>query len=101
MNKTAILWDNDGVLVDTEVLYYEANRQVLAGVGVALTVAMFRELYLKDTIGGWHLAPGLSAEEIEAKRLERNRVYSELLRTRSWPTRTPLACRVRTMRGRP
>lgn len=84
MNTTAILWDNDGVLVDTEVLYYEANRQVLAGVGVALTVAMFRELYLKDTIGGWHLAHGLSAEEIEAKRLERNRVYGELLRTRSF-----------------
>lgn len=84
MNKTAILWDNDGVLVDTEVLYYEANRQVLAGLGVALTVAMFRELYLKDTVGAWHLARGLSAEEIEAKRLERNRVYSDLLRTRSF-----------------
>lgn len=84
MNTTAILWDNDGVLVDTEVLYYEANRQVLAGLGVVLTVAMFRELYLKDTIGGWHLAHGLSAEEIEAKRLERNRVYGELLRTRSF-----------------
>lgn len=84
MNKTAILWDNDGVLVDTEVLYYEANRQVLAGLGVALTVAMFRELYLKDTVGAWHLARGLSAEEIEVKRLERNRVYSDLLRTRSF-----------------
>src|SRR5512139_3985637 len=84
MRKTTIFWDNDGVLVDTEVLYYEANRQVLAGLGVALTVEMFRELYLKDTVGGWHLARGLSAAEVEEKRLERNRVYCELLRTRSF-----------------
>jgi len=25
----AILWDNDGLLVDTERVYFEANRQVL------------------------------------------------------------------------
>lgn len=84
MRKTAIFWDNDGVLVDTEVLYYEANRQVLAGLGVELTVEQFRELYMKDTIGGWHLVAGLSAEDVEAKRAERNRVYSGLLRTRSF-----------------
>ncbi len=28
-----ILWDNDGVLVDTEELYFEATRQVLARAG--------------------------------------------------------------------
>jgi HAD superfamily hydrolase (TIGR01509 family) len=83
MRKTAIFWDNDGVLVDTEVLYYEANRQVLAGLGVELTVEQFRELYMKDTIGGWHLA-GLSPAAMEEKRSERNRVYSDLLRTRSF-----------------
>ena len=26
----AIFWDNDGVLVDTEHLYFQATRQVLA-----------------------------------------------------------------------
>jgi HAD superfamily hydrolase (TIGR01509 family) len=83
MRKTAIFWDNDGVLVDTEVLYYEANRQVLAGLGVELTVEQFRELYMKETIGGWHLA-GLSPAAMEEKRSERNRLYSELLRTRAF-----------------
>jgi HAD superfamily hydrolase (TIGR01509 family) len=83
MRKTAIFWDNDGVLVDTEVLYYEANRQVLAGLGVELTVEQFRELYMKETIGGWHLAD-LSPAAMEEKRSERNRVYSELLRTRAF-----------------
>jgi HAD superfamily hydrolase (TIGR01509 family) len=83
MRKAAIFWDNDGVLVDTEVLYYEANRQVLAGLGVELTVEQFRELYMKETIGGWHLA-GLSPAAMEEKRSERNRVYSDLLRSRSF-----------------
>jgi HAD superfamily hydrolase (TIGR01509 family) len=83
MRKTAIFWDNDGVLVDTEVLYYEANRQVLAGLGIELTVEQFRELYMKETIGGWHLAD-LSPAAMEEKRSERNRVYSELLRTRAF-----------------
>ena len=83
MRKTAIFWDNDGVLVDTEVLYYEANRQVLAGLGVELTVEQFRELYMKETIGGWHLA-GLSPAAMEEKRSERNRFYSDLLRTRAF-----------------
>jgi len=83
MRKAAIFWDNDGVLVDTEVLYYEANRQVLAGLGVELTVEQFRELYMKETIGGWHLA-GLSPAAMEEKRSERNRLYSELLRTRAF-----------------
>ena len=26
----AILWDNDGVLVDTEGLYFQAGREILA-----------------------------------------------------------------------
>jgi hypothetical protein len=33
----AILWDNDGVLVDTEPLYFRATAQVLEKVGVKLT----------------------------------------------------------------
>ena len=30
----AILWDNDGVLVDTEELYFEATQKVLADAGI-------------------------------------------------------------------
>ena len=32
----ALLFDNDGVLVDTEALYFRANREALATVGVEL-----------------------------------------------------------------
>src|SRR5688572_1775429 len=41
----AIFWDNDGVLVDTEHLYFEATRTVLARVGVSLTHADYVELF--------------------------------------------------------
>ena len=31
---TTLLWDHDGVLVDTEGLYFRATREVLASVGL-------------------------------------------------------------------
>jgi HAD superfamily hydrolase (TIGR01509 family) len=33
----AVIWDNDGVLVDTEELYFKATREVLSEIGVDLT----------------------------------------------------------------
>jgi len=32
-----ILWDNDGVLVDTEGLYFRATQTVLHPIGIELT----------------------------------------------------------------
>jgi len=40
----AILFDNDGVLVDTEPLYFRANQETLAGVGIDLDAATYVEL---------------------------------------------------------
>jgi beta-phosphoglucomutase-like phosphatase (HAD superfamily) len=45
--KRAILWDNDGVLVDTERWFFEANRLELAAMGVTATWAQFEEVNLK------------------------------------------------------
>ena len=42
-----ILWDNDGVLVNTEGLYFRATQAVLAEVGVKLTPEQFKEISLK------------------------------------------------------
>ncbi len=42
--KTTILWDHDGVLVDTEPWYYEATRLQLGELGIPLP----RDEYLKD-----------------------------------------------------
>jgi HAD superfamily hydrolase (TIGR01509 family) len=43
----AIFWDNDGVLMETEHLYYQANAEALARAGVELTLETFRELSLR------------------------------------------------------
>ena len=77
----AILWDHDGVLVDTERLYFQANREQLARVGVDLTPDLYRQLLLVDNRGAWHLAEerGVSRERIDALRAERDRRYQEAL----------------------
>jgi HAD superfamily hydrolase (TIGR01509 family) len=77
----AIFWDNDGVLVDTERLYLEATRQVLASVGVPLTDSQYMELFLVQGIGAWHLveAKGFSRSDIEQLRETRNTLYAQRL----------------------
>ncbi len=77
----AILFDNDGVLVDTEELYFRANREALASVGVTLDLATYVEVLLRQGIGVWHLAEGrgLSAAEIDGLRGDRDRRYLELV----------------------
>jgi HAD superfamily hydrolase (TIGR01509 family) len=76
-----LLWDNDGVLVDTEGLYYRATRTVLAGVGVTLDEEQYRELFLRQARGAWHLAEerGLSPAQLAALRADRDASYAALL----------------------
>ncbi len=77
----AIFWDNDGVLVDTEHLYFRATRQVLASVGVEFDEQAYHELLLVQSGGAWHLAAekGIGTAQIEGLRAERNALYSRLL----------------------
>ncbi len=79
----AIFWDNDGVLVDTEKLYYRANKEIFSKIGITLTVEMYIENFLKRSYGTWHLAleKGLNENEINELRKERNMLYSELIKT--------------------
>jgi HAD superfamily hydrolase (TIGR01509 family) len=77
----AILWDNDGVLVDTEGLFFRATKEVLAGAGVDLTQAQYAEYLLKHGRSVWHLAAekGASPDEIKRMRDERNTLYEQFL----------------------
>jgi beta-phosphoglucomutase-like phosphatase (HAD superfamily) len=77
----AIFWDNDGVLVDTERLYFLATQQVLATVGISLSKAQYIELFLVQGKGAWHLAAenGVSPSVIEQLRNARNTLYSTFL----------------------
>lgn len=79
----AILWDNDGVLVDTEKYYYLANKKFLSRYGVDLTEDLFRDLYLAQSIGAWHLIPTVDSEptDIPKFKKERNAIYLHMLQT--------------------
>ena len=73
----AILFDNDGVLVDTEQLYFEATRAALATLGVALDEEGYRALSLREGRSCFELAreAGVSEEAIDARRRERDARY--------------------------
>lgn len=83
--KLTILWDNDGVLVNTEGLYFQASRKVLHSVGVEFSREQFQEISLRR--GESTFAPaaeaGIGAAEIDRLRLLRDRLYGELLQAQS------------------
>lgn len=74
-----LLWDHDGVLVDTEGLYLQATREVLASVGVALDDALYRELFLVQNRGAWHLVRDHDDGALAALKQRRSERYTELL----------------------
>lgn len=79
----AVFFDNDGVLVDTERLYFQATSEVLERKGISLTEELYVEYLLRQGKGAWFLLEesGCPAREISDLRRERNRIYSDLLQT--------------------
>lgn len=77
----AIFWDNDGVLVDTERLYFRATQETLEAAGVTLDHAQYVEFFLRQGRGAWHLLEerGFGPDAVERWRQRRNDLYSELL----------------------
>lgn len=77
----AILWDNDGVLVDTEELYFEATRDAAAIDGVELTMEQFREVSLTAGRSMFDIVreQGVGDERIRELVSERNRIYRDRL----------------------
>ncbi|AUG75658.1 haloacid dehalogenase [Kitasatospora sp. MMS16-BH015] len=80
--KRYILFDHDGVLVDTEFWYFTAGERALAEVGVTLD----KDRYLRDMgqgLGTWEQARAAGVDErtIERQRAVRDEYYQEYLRT--------------------
>ena len=80
--KKYILFDHDGVLVDTEFWFYKAGARALADIGFILD----RDQYLRDMTEGmatWAqaIAAGIDEETISRQREVRNAYYQEYLRT--------------------
>jgi HAD superfamily hydrolase (TIGR01509 family) len=82
--KKYILFDHDGVLVDTEFWYYKAGERALADIGLTLD----KDQYLRDMnqgLGTWARAraAGIDEQTISRQREVRNDYYQEYLRTES------------------
>ncbi len=79
----AIFWDNDGVLVDTEILYYRACKETFSEIGIDLSEELYVEYFLKRSSGTWHLAEekGYTNDEIIKLREKRNLIYGSLLKS--------------------
>ena len=80
--KKYILFDHDGVLVDTEFWYYKAGERALADIGLTLD----KDQYLRDMnqgLGTWGQAraAGIDEQTISRQREVRNDYYQEYLRT--------------------
>lgn len=75
-----ILLDHDGVLVNTEPLYFRATQSCVADLGVDLQLAEYLVL-MAEGRSAWYLArqAGVREVEIERARNRRNSLYRELL----------------------
>ena len=78
--KKYILFDNDGVLVETEPLYFEASKRALKEF---FNVNIQFDEYMKimtDGNGVWVAAPNATQKEIIIARNQRDLYYQEYLR---------------------
>ncbi len=79
-----VLWDNDGVLVDTEHGYYLATRRALAEIGVALELAEYHGLRARG-VTSWTLAEeaGIDSAIIDRQRDLRDGYYQQFIRSQN------------------
>uniref|UniRef100_A0AAU2ACA1 HAD family phosphatase n=1 Tax=Streptomyces sp. NBC_00093 TaxID=2975649 RepID=A0AAU2ACA1_9ACTN len=83
LGTTAVIFDLDGTLVDSEPNYYEASRQTLAAYGVTGFTWADQEksvgISTRETVTLWRERYGLDAP-VEELLAEKNRRYLELAR---------------------
>jgi HAD superfamily hydrolase (TIGR01509 family) len=78
-----LLWDHDGVLVDTERWYFEATRLVLKRIGIRLSKGLYLE-FMASGRACWELAQcaGVPDDQIRELRRQRDADYQEFLQTK-------------------
>jgi HAD superfamily hydrolase (TIGR01509 family) len=82
--KKAVLWDNDGILVDSEIIFYEITRSAFARLGLDLTREIWGIQYLGEGRGSGELAESMGGNPSDLKPVldERNVLYRNALRDR-------------------
>jgi len=78
--KKYILFDNDGVLVETEYWYYMANRRALGEIGIDLSLDVYLD-NMSQGISSWELAKAAEIGQgaIDASRAHRGKYYQDYL----------------------
>ena len=82
MNKKYLLFDNDGVLVETEMWYFRANQEILKTLGVTLEENRYLEIMARGGTA-WEVAQekGISKATINSARFKRDKLYQYYLQT--------------------
>ena len=77
-----LLFDHDGVLVETEYWYFKATQRAIATLGVPMSFDDYKQ-HLVDGSPAWDLASaaGCSEGQILAAKTDRDEQYQEYLRT--------------------
>lgn len=78
----ALLWDNDGVLVNTEPIHFQATQLVFVEAGAELSESQYVADCLIAGRSIWHLLAerGVSQSDIRLLRNRRDAIYEERLR---------------------
>ena len=82
--KKYLLFDNDGVLVETEKYYYEANVKALGEFGLELSFDVYMEIMARGGTA-WEVAKkhGISQKEIDKKRQQRDVYYQDFIQNKN------------------
>lgn len=80
--KKYILFDNDGVLVETEKWYHLANVEILKSINIEISQERYKEIMIKGQ-SALMLASeqGYDSESVESFRDKRNELYQHYIRT--------------------
>lgn len=83
MNKKFVLFDNDGVLVETENWYYEASKRALKEF-FNFTLEFDAYMDIMTSGGGvWVVVPDATTKQIDIARDQRNKYYQEYLQSKN------------------
>lgn len=82
-SKKYILFDNDGILVETEKWYFEANKKALSLLGLNLEIDFYQNIMVKGG-SAFELAQlhNIKTDVIEKHRAIRDGFYQEFLQTK-------------------
>jgi len=82
--KKYLLFDNDGVLVETEKWYYEANKKSLKEIDIELRFDVYMEIMARGGTA-WEVAKkhGFSQSIIDEQRRRRDIYYREFISTQT------------------